>query len=160
MLSGQMFTLTFQDETILNADGDIDVWEVIPATDRPIWIAGFVLSQNEELGDAAEEQLRWSIIRGFTTSSNGTSTTARPVGDSAITSAFTAERLGEIVAVTGTPHFGHSDGWNVRQPLLWLPPENMWIKCDAGDNRIVVRIEEAVADDISGVNSTLYVWEV
>ena len=138
--------------------GDVDLFEIAPATDRPVSILGLVLGQSSELQEAEEEQLRLKVIRGHVTGGNGTATTPTPIDDTNPTAGFTAEVLGTTVATGGSPIDVHSDVWQVRAGYqLFLPPKMEW-KLSAAANRLVVRLMAAVADDLTA-SGTLYIEE-
>lgn len=158
---GRIYTVSFENQTVALADGDVDLFEVTPADDKPCGILGFTLDNvggTADAGDAQEEFLRLAIIRGHTTSGNGTSTTARPMLVNTAAAGFAAEVYGATIASSGTPLTLWAGGWNVRVPLREIWPEELVLWCDQG-NPMVVRLMAAVADDIK-VSGSLYVCEL
>lgn len=144
------YTVEFEAQTIAAASGDYDLFEITPATNKPIELVALELGQSTELGDAAEEQLRLRIIRGHATSGNGTATTPRPVSPNDSAAGFTAETVGSTIASTGTAINLLSTTFNVRSGYQWGPvPNGMGIWCSAGETTIVVRLMAAVADDLT-----------
>ena len=140
-----------------------DFFEITPADDKPVQIAGLCLSNvggTADAGDAQEELWRWSIVRGHATSgSGGSAPTPQPVNSSIDTAAgFTAEVNNTTIASAGTGVTLHADGWNIRTPLqVWWPPE-----CRPGASQanttIVVRLLSTPADAVS-ISGVLYVIE-
>jgi hypothetical protein len=159
---GRMYTVTFDGQTIANADGDYDWFEVSPADDKPVRLWGLYMSQTSDLGDAAEEILTWQVIRGHATSGSGAPVTpsAEPLNPSTAAEGFAVEVLNDVVATTGTPIDLHSGGWNVRIPLeFWWTPETTPY-ASQGQTTILIRQLDTAADDLTGVSGTLYVEEL
>ncbi len=76
---GRRYSVQFAAVSISAAQ---DVFELSPADDKPICLKGISFDQtgNSDVGDAAEELVRWSIVRGHSTSgSGGSAATARPM---------------------------------------------------------------------------------
>ena len=139
-----------------------DFFEITPADDKPVEICGLSLCQtgNSDVGDAAEECLRFSIIRGHTTSgSGGSAPTPSPLKPNDTAAGFTAEVNNTTIASTGTTMILHEDSFNVRAGYLnWWPPD-MEPTANQGNTTIVVRLNTAPADAIT-LSGTLYVREV
>lgn len=138
-----------------------DLFEITPADDRPIQIAGLSLCQvgNSDVGDAAEECLRFSIIRGHTTSgSGGTAPTPVAVQTRDAAAGFTAEVNNTTIASAGTTTILHEDSFNVRAGYINWWPEDCRIEADQSNTTIVVRLNTAPADAIT-LSGTLYVVE-
>lgn len=158
MAAGRVYTATF-DGTAVTVGADI--FEIIPASNRPIAVVGLFLGQSSDVGDAAEEILRYQIIRGYTTSgSGGTTAAAGPALDEFEAAAgFTFEACNTTGATGGTPVILHSGTFNVRvgEPL-WFPP-GMQPRCSAAQNRLVVRLTAAPADSLT-MTGTIYIEEV
>ena len=157
---GRIYSVVFDNVSIAAAQ---DLFALTPADDKPIELLALYLSNvggTADAGDAAEELLRLSIIRGFTTiGSGGSAPTPQPVQstvDSA--SGFTARVNDTTLATTGTTGTLHCDGWNIRVPyqLIWLP-ENRPGATQA-NTTIVVRLVTAPADAVL-CSWTLYVME-
>lgn len=131
-----------------------DAIELTPATGI-IKVKRLCIWQTTDLGDAAEEVLRVSWIRGYTTSGSGGQTTVQtPLNafDSAAT--VTAELLNTTVASAGTPVPLAVMGWNIRIPLDVLYPPGEEI-ISRGTTRLVCRVS-APADSITCNASCLY----
>lgn len=150
---GRIYSVSYQG-TVTNAGGDVDLLEVLPADDKPVKLRGFLLSQISEVGDAAEEGLRISIVRlGATvTGSNGTSVTPAPMDSANTAAGFTAECNGATVATTsGTTTILAEMGWNIRNsPYEWWAPDPEFApKCKGGEG-LFVRQQTTAADDYTG----------
>lgn len=149
--------------TLTNAGGNADLFEFLPADDKPIKLRGLVLAQTSELGDAAEEAPRISIIRmGATVSSGSGGSAVTPVPmDSADTAAgFAAECNNSTVGTTsGTSTVVEEFAWNIRSSPLerWWPDPAFAIKAKQGEG-LFVRCQDTVADDVT-ICITAYVEE-
>jgi len=156
MPSDRIYTVEFEAVAVT---AQVDFFELTPADDKPIKIAGIFLSQSSDFGDAQDEGLRYRIIRGHTTSgSGGAAPTPRPLNRSEAAAGFTAETCNTTIASVGTTHNLHSDVFNVRVGLaLWLPDGCEWQATQA-DTTLVVRLMAAPADSLT-MSGTLYVIE-
>lgn len=156
MAKGRIYTVEFEAIAVTVA---VDFFELQPADDKPVNIFGLFLSQSSDTGDAAEELLRYQIIRGHTASgAGGSSATPRSVNRSDSSAGFTAETNNTGAASGGTTHNLHSDAFNVRTGLqLWLPEGAEWGASQA-DTTLVVRLKAAPADSLT-MSGTLYVEE-
>ncbi|MGE0138676.1 MAG: hypothetical protein AB7R77_12715 [Ilumatobacteraceae bacterium] len=158
-MANRMYTVSFENVSISAAQ---DLFEITPADDKPVAIAGLFLSNvggTADAGDAQEELLRLAIIRGFTTSgSGGSAPTPAPCAPADSAAGFTAEVNNTTLANTGTTATLHADGWNVRVPYgnWWIP--EAWIWASQANTTIVVRLVGAPADAVS-CSGTLYVIE-
>lgn len=158
-MNGRIYTVVFGGVSVSAAQ---DLFEITPLANRPVEIIGLFLTQvgNSDVGDAQEEMLRFSIIRGFTASgSGGQAATPRPVkrGDSA--AGLTAEVNNTTVATTGTSVILHEDAFNVRAGYANWWPVGTEPDASAADTTIVVRLNTAPADAIT-LSGTLYVREL
>ncbi len=154
---GRMYTVSFAAEAETAA---LDFFELTPADDKPIAVHGLFIHQTTETGDAAEEMLEWSVVRGHTTSgSGGTAGTIEPLNAIDSAAGFTAEYLNTTIASLGTTDTLHRGTFNVRVGLeMWLPPECRWY-CSQAQTSLVVRLISTPADSISFVGS-IYVEEL
>lgn len=152
--------------TITNSGGNVDLWSLQPADDKPIRLVGFTLGQITEVGDTAEESLDITVNRlpsTFTVGSGGSSVTAKaPVGSSADTAwSFTARVNDTTVATTsGTLTVEDQMGWNVRNTPYehWYPDPEARPGAVQGQG-LVIRCESTVADDIN-FRGVAYVEEI
>lgn len=152
------YTVAFDQQTIASASGDYDLFELAPATQKPIAIMGWDLMVKSELGEAQEEQLAISIVRGNTTTGNGTSTTPRPLDDADAAASFTAKTAGSTPATAGTAVTLYASGFNVRAGGVIMLPEIMRPICRNGSGFLCVRLTTAAADDLT-LSGTLWVLE-
>jgi hypothetical protein len=149
----RIYTVSFNG-TITAAGGDTDLLEVLPADDKPVKLVGFVLGQISEVGDAAEEGLRISVMRlpaTVTSGSGGAAATPQPM-DSADAAAGAACEVNNttVATTTGTAITLAEHGWNIRGPFeQWYPDANMRPKAKQGE-ALLVRCQTTAADDISG----------
>lgn len=140
-----------------------DLFEIVPADDKPIAIMGFRLDNvggAADAGDAQEEILRLSFVRGHATSgTGGTAPTPIPVDSNTSAAGFTAEVNNTTIASTGTAVIPWAGGWNVRMPGGDLWPEEFWLPASQADVRMCLRLSSTPADSLT-VSSTLYVCEL
>lgn len=149
-----MYTVPFSG-TLTAAGTDCDLGYFLAADDKPIRIRGMRISQTSEVGDAAEENIRISIIRlpaTVTVGSGGSAVTPVDVDDRANTTAgFTARCNDTTLATTsGTAATLEEIGWNERATPyeVWWPDERFAPQCRQA-SALVVRNQTTVADDIS-----------
>lgn len=159
MAKGRVYTVVFG---AVSVSAIQDAFEISPADDKPVELVGLVFNQtgNSDVGDAAEELLRWSVVRGHTTSgSGGSAPTPRPVKRSDPAAGFTAEVNNTTIASAGTGVTLHEDSFNVRAGCIFWWPEDTEPGAAQGDGTIVVRFPAAPADAIT-LSGTLYVREL
>jgi hypothetical protein len=157
-MHGRVATVVFAAVSVSAAQ---DFFEITPADDKPVEIIGLMLTQvgNSDVGDAAEEILRFSIIRGHTTSGSGGSAPTPRAIKPASTVSFTAEVNNTTIASAGTTHILHEDAFNVRAGYINWWPLGAEPKASQADTTIVVRLNTAPADAIT-LSGTLYVREM
>lgn len=157
-MSSRVYTVVFSAVSVSAAQ---DFFELTPADDKPVEIVGLMLCQvgNSDVGDAAEEMLRFDILRGHTTSgSGGSAPTPRPVKRTDTAAGFTSEVNNTTIASAGTAVTLHSDSFNVRAGYINWWPNGCEPDASQGDTTIVVRLPTAPADAIT-LSGTLYVRE-
>jgi hypothetical protein len=160
---GSIYYHQFENASVTNANGDYDLFYVAPATNNPIRIWELELYVISELGDAAEEWLRISLIRGHTTvGSGGNAITASGVSRSKATDptpSATLRTLDTTIASAGTTQNLWPGAMNVRAGVdkVWLPETTPW--CTAAQTSIVVRLMAAVTDDVT-MNGVLTYEEI
>jgi hypothetical protein len=152
----RIYTVEFEAVAVT---AQVDFFEITPADDRPVDVLGLFLSQSSDVADAAEEILRYRVIRGHTTGGSGGATpTPRPLNRGDAAAGFTAETNNTTIASAGTGVNLHSDCFNVRAGLqLWLPDTCEWNASQA-DTTLVVRLMAAPADSLT-MSGTLYCRE-
>src|SRR5688572_1272169 len=104
-----VYTVSFTEQTIANASGDYDFFQLAPADDKPIEIVAIFLGNKSEIGDAMEEMVSWSIVRGNTTEGNGSAGTENPLDPSDGAASFVSETVASTPASAGTPLTLHAD---------------------------------------------------
>ncbi len=155
-MHGRVYSVIFSAVAVTAAQ---DLFELTPADDKPIEIVGIELGQSSDAGDAQDEILQLSIIRGFTTSgSGGTAATPSPMLPNDGSAGFTAEVNNTTVANTGTTNTLYTGAWNVRAGYINWFPEGCRPSATQGNTTIVVR-QTAPADSIT-MSGTLYVREL
>jgi hypothetical protein len=135
-MSRGVYTVTFlasAPTTIAAASGDYDFFELDAAAEKPIEIVAIDLSNKSEVGDAQEEMVEYSIVRGNTTTGNGTATTARPLDASDGAASFTAKVISTTPASAGTAVTLQAGTFNIRAGLQYIFPELMRPKTQGAD---------------------------
>lgn len=157
MAQGRIYSVIFSAVAVSAAQ---DLFELSPADDKPVEIVGIELGQTSDSGDAADEQLQLSIIRGFTASgSGGSAPTPAPVKSSANAAAgFAAEVNNTTVANTGSSVTLFATAWNVRAGYTQWFPEGAEPSASQANTTIVVRTT-APADALT-MSGTLWVREL
>lgn len=153
-----VYTVTFDQQTIANASGDYDFFELDAAAEKPIEIVAFELANKSEIQDAQEEMVAYSIVRGNTTTGNGTSTTPRPLDPSDGAASFTAEVVGSTPASAGTALTLVASTFNIRAGEKVIYPEVMRPKTSGAD-LLCIRLLTALADDAT-MSGTVWVREL
>jgi hypothetical protein len=154
-----VYTVSFDQQTIAAASGDYDLFEIVPADDKPLEVVALSLGNKSEVGDAQDEMLAYSIVRGNTTSSNGTAATPQLLDPSDPAASFTAETVGSTPATAGTSVALLVDTFNVRAGLMLVLPPEMRPKVSQANTGLYVRLTTAVADDLT-LSGTLWVREL
>lgn len=151
------YTVSVENVTITNAGGDADLVELDAATDKPIELFGIQIFSTSEVQEAQEEWIRCKVIRGHTTTGNGTSATPRPMSSVDTAAGFVAETFSTTIASAGTGVDLNAFAFNVRAGYEIFYPEGcgFWT---SGADLLVVRMMAAPADDFSA-NMTFWVRE-
>lgn len=152
----RVYSVTFQSFAATTA---ADFFEITPADDKPVALLGLFIGQSTEFGDAAAELLRWSVVRGHTTSgSGGSAPTPVALNPSDTAASFTAEVANTTIASVGTTTIPHADTFNVATGIAhWWTPET-FPRASQANTTIVVRLNSTPADSIT-FDGTLYVAE-
>lgn len=153
---GRIYAVSYNG-TITAAGGDTDLISIQPASNKPVRLRGFRLSQISEVGDAQEEGIRVTVKRlpaTFTVGSGGSAITALPtLADSADTVwSFTARCNDTTISTSsGTVQILEELGWNERNTPcdFWYPDAAFCPKAKNGEG-LVVRLETTLADDLTG----------
>lgn len=153
-----VYSVSFDQQTVANASGDYDFFELDAAAEKPIEIVALRIDNKSEVADAQDEMVAFSIVRGNTTSGNGTSTTPRPLDPSDGAASFTAETVASTPASSGTAVNLVVGTFNIRAGLYEIYPEIMRPKT-AGADLLCVRLLTALADDAT-LSGTVWVREL
>lgn len=150
------YTVTFAAVAVTAAQ---DLFEISPADDKPIEILGIELGQTSDSGDAQDEQLQLSIVRGHTSSgSGGNSATPSPVDSNDSAAGFAAEINNTTIAASGSTTTHLVTAWNVRAGYIRQFAEWERPRASQANTTIVVRTS-APADSLT-MNGTLWVREL
>lgn len=153
---GRVYSVTFSAVSVAAAQ---DLFEITPADDKPVEIVGIELGQTSDAGDAADEVLQISIIRGHATSgSGGSAPTPAPLNPNDAAAGFTSEVNNTTIASTGTAVTLQTGCWNVRAGYINWFPDGARPTASQGNTTIVVR-QTTPADAIT-MSGTLYVREL
>jgi hypothetical protein len=157
MAKGRNYTVVFA----ASLSAAQDIFEFSPADDKAIELVGLNLAQYGvgDVGDAAEELLRYSVIRGHATSgSAGSAATPAPADPGDVAASFTAEVNNTTIASGGTPVTLMEGAFNVRGGETQWFPDGFEPKASQAQGTLVIRIP-APADAITIVG-TAYVREL
>lgn len=158
MSYGRIYVVRWDAATAVSVAADL--FELVPADDKPICIHELKVWQTSDLGDAAEEIIGISIVRGNATSGSGGGTpTIVPAMGGAAAAAFTGECRNTTAASTGSPVFVGGDGWNVRVPYIWTPAPEDRVWCTQAQTLLCVRLDAAPADALT-MNASMIVEEI
>lgn len=161
----RMYTVELNNVSYTAANGDYDYFELNPAADVPIRIAGLFLGQETNESDANEDFSRIAILRftgaTLTTGTGGSSPTPRPVNSGDAAAGFTAKTSNTAVATTsGTSVRMHSDTFNIRTGYqMWWPPECRFSCPGTTDSVLIIR-QESTLDASTTMSGTVYVEEM
>lgn len=156
MAQDRLYTVSFSEVAVTAA---VDLFELTPADDRPIEIIGLFISQSTDFGDAQDEVIPYTVLRGHTTSgSGGGAVTPAPLNRSGAAAGFAAERTNTTPASAGTVVQLHAHAFNVRVgEQLWIPEGCEW-EASQADTTLVIRLASAPVDSID-LSATIYVRE-
>ncbi len=140
-----------------------DFFEITPADDKPCRILMVDIGQVTELGDAAEEQIEWTVRRGGTGMTSGSAGTGSVAAGSGVGmaagidtgSGFTYDAGNTTVATFTSGVILWHSSFNVRSGLL-LPflPEG-WFGVSQANGGLVIRCESTPTDSIDFVGTLL-----
>lgn len=154
-----VYTVSFDQQAIAAASGDYDFFEIIPAANKPLEIVAISIGNKSEVGDAQDEMVAYSIVRGNTTTGNGTSATPGLTDSDDPAASFTAKTVSSTPAVTAGVML-LADTFNIRAGLNLVFPELMRFRASAADTRMCVRMPGAGLADDAVFSGTLWVREI
>jgi hypothetical protein len=147
MDTGRQYLVTWDAATAVTTA--IDIFEIVPADDKPVFLDELTIWQTSDFGDAQDEVLQIQVIIGYTTSgSGGASATIGRQSAGEVAASFTAECRNTTLATVGTTYIVHADGWNVRAPYIWTPREG-WSPMGTQPVPLYVRLPVAPADSLT-----------
>lgn len=153
---GRMYAVTFES---VNVSVAVDLFELIPADDKPLTVHALIIGQSSDAGDAQDEMLPIAIKRGHVTSgSGGASPTPAPLNPGDAAAGFTAETNNTTQASSGTAVTLYADTFNVRSGFVWIPTPESRPVANQGNSTLVVRLGAAPADQLT-ISGTLIVEE-
>lgn len=157
MKSGREYTATWDAATGVTVA--IDIFEVLPADDKPVFLDELTIWQTSDFKDAEEEILQVQVVIGYTSSgSGGASATIGRLHTGAPAFSGTIECRNTTPATTGTAYIVHADGWNVRSPYIWTPPPG-WEPFGTQAAPLYVRLPVAPADSLT-MNAMIKIREL
>ena len=130
-----------------------DLFEIQTSATSGIDILSCVVSQSSDYGDAQAEGLPILIIRGHTTTGNGTTITPAQANPNGGAFGGTVKRNSTTAATGGSPVTVHADAFNVQAGWMYTPVPKAIISV-APSSRVVVNLPVAPADAIT-VSATL-----
>lgn len=137
----------------------VDLFELVANSAKPIVILGFSLSQSTEVGDTAEEALSILLKSGQTTSGSGGSTPTPVANDTTMAAAsFTAEANNTTKASAGTIVTHGAWNWNIRVPLDVLFTQEQQLVM-AASRRCTLELATTPADSIT-MSGVIWVQEL
>lgn len=158
MADGRIYEVAWDAATAITAQ--IDIFELAPADDKPVYIHELRIWQTTDFGDAQEEILGITLFRGFTSSGSGGGTsTIVPKNTADAAAGFTSECRNTSLATTGTNVKVFGDGWNVRVPYIWTPTPRSQPSVTQANTTLVVRLDAAPADSLT-MNACMTVEEL
>lgn len=144
----RIYTVIFDNVAVTAAQ---DLYELLAGSANPIVLHRLTLTQNSEIGDAQDEQLRVTIKRvtgAPTSGSGGSAPTPRPVDQGDAAAAFTAEVNNTTQLSGGTSVTLHSEAWNVRAGMDYFPAPEQRFTFQIS-TRCVASLDAAPADSVS-----------
>lgn len=143
---GRIYTAVFNNVAVTAVQ---DLFEIVAPADSVVVVHDLHISQNSDLGDAAEEILRIELTSGHTTSGSGGSSVT-PVPAQLQDSAFggTCEANNTTQASGGTIVTHAVWNWNIRVGFdkIWTPETRPVL---APSRRLCVKLPAAPADSVS-----------
>lgn len=131
----------------------VDHFEAINAADQAIVLEEIHITQETEAGDAASEQLRWSIKRAsgsYTSGSGGSTATPAPQGFGDVASGVTVETNNTSRAAAGSGALTSlwAQAENVHNGLHYVAPQGREFEFSPSQ-ACVVGLESTPADSIT-----------
>jgi hypothetical protein len=153
-----VYTVSFFEQSFTTANGDYDFFELDAAAEKPIEIVAIEIGNKSEIGDAQEEMVSYTVVRGNTTTGNGSAATEQALDPSDGAASFAAKTVSSTPAAAGTEAILVASTFNIRAGLMVIYPPEMRPKT-AGADLLCVRLETALADDAT-LSGTIWVREL
>ena len=153
-----LFSAVISGQTITNAGGDQDIFELVAPANSRVLIHDVILGQTTEEGDAAAELLGILLMRGHTTTgSGGAAVTPVNLNPYSRVSGCTVARNNTTVAADGSPATILADAWNLQAGYVWRMSDILHGKILVKPSqRFVVRLNETPADDFTAYCTLLF----
>ena len=149
------FTATFKDVAVTALQ---DLFSLVVGGNAPVTLLSCVISQSTDYGDAEEEGLLISVVRGNGTVGSGGSAPVARLNNTNGGAAIATVRANDTVeASVGTEEDMHLEVWNIRMPWIYRPIPEERVRTDTVDDIIAVRLLDTPADSIT-VSGTL-IWQ-
>lgn len=131
----------------------VDLFEFTVSAGRAPRLAGLWISQSSDVGDAAEEMIRWRIVWGNTTSGSGGAApdeweTGYGTGSTGISA---AESFNTTQATSGSVVSGPGNSFNIRAgEQMWFPPGLELVLSEPSTTEVnCIRLMAAPADSLT-----------
>lgn len=157
---GRVYTAELNLSTAITTQ--VDIFELLAASGKPLQILGWELAQSSEVGDAQEEQLVLLLKRvtgAPTSGSGGSTTTPYPVVPNDTAVGATVETGNTTKLTGGTATNLKRFSWNVRTPHLYIPVPEARVTIDAS-TRAVLELATTPADSITSIVGWLEIEEL
>ena len=164
-----VFSATFATASITSAGGIQDIFELVAPANSRVVIHDVVLAQFSDELAAEAEIVSILLMRGHSSSGSGgvdiTTTGVANLNPYGRATGCTVERNNSTLASGGSPETLWADGWHLQAGFIWRMSERLNMLGNDGkivlkpSQRFVVRMNEAIADDISA-NGTLLFEEI
>lgn len=164
-----VFTAQFNGVAITSASGTQDLFELAPGATTRLRLLEVELNQASDFGDAQAEIRTLLFMRGHTTTgSGGSAVTPVNVNPYSRVSVTTVARNNTTLASAGSPETLLATGWHLQAGFIWRPPEDLTRGLDPHrrqyviqpSQRFVIRLAEAVTDDLADVSGTVTFEEI
>lgn len=149
---GRLYAITLSQAAITTA---IDLFQVEPAADQPVWIRYIEVSQGSDAGDA-EAEMQEIEFRNYGTTAITTDASVK-WGDNA-SIAFGGVAKSNQTRVTTGSSLIYASAYNVQVPYIWIPTPELGIFVRGGD-LFTVSLPTAPADSIT-MSGTMIFEEV
>ena len=158
-MSGRPYTAPIN---ISAHSAQVDVFELLAASGKPLKLISFELGQTSEVGDAQEEFIPLALKRvtgSPTSGSGGGTSTFQPLRPNDTAAGATLETGNTTKLSGGTSVELGRFTWSLRGGLLYQPPPEEWITLDAS-TRLVLEEVATVADSITGPVGRIVIMEL